>query len=92
MAIAISGFCYHFLMICPLVADRIAHPLQTGLNDRARHGKIQAHIPFRVANKEGIPALEQHARLVGKEVRQVLHIRQTARQIDPRQICCLRNV
>ena len=51
------------------LADRIAHPLQTGLNDRARHRKIQAHIAFCVADEERIPALEQNARLVGEEVR-----------------------
>ena len=58
-----------FLMLCLLFADRIAHPLQTGLNDRARHRKIQAHIAFCVADEERIPALEQNARLVGEEVR-----------------------
>ena len=79
-------------MFCPLFADRIAHPLQPGLNDRARHGKIQAHIPLRVADEEGIPTLEQHARFIGEEIRQVCHIRQTAGQIYSRQIGRLRNV
>lgn len=56
-------------MLCLLFADRIVHPLQTGLNDRARHRKIQAHIAFCVADEERIPTLEQNARLVGEEVR-----------------------
>ena len=79
MAVAISGFCYLFLVFRPLLADRVAHPLQPGLNDRARHGEIQAHIPFCISDEEGISTLQQHARLVGEEVRQVCHIRQTAR-------------
>ena len=47
---------------------------------------------MRVADEERISALEQHARFVGEEIRKISNIRQTARQIYPRQIGRLRNV
>ena len=68
---AVGLLLFNFNDLPARCGDRIAHPLQTGLNDRARHGKIQAHIPFGVADEEGIPALEQHARLVGEEIRKI---------------------
>lgn len=62
------------------LANGLHHAGQAGLNDAAGHGQIQADVPGGVAHEQTVAALQQHARLVGEEVRQVGGLRQTLAQ------------
>ena len=62
------------------LTDGLHHAGQTGLDDAAGHGQIQADVPGGVAHEQAVAALQQHARLVGEEVRQVGGLRQALAQ------------
>ena len=62
-----------------MAIDGIGDTLHAGLKDTARHGKVETDKALCIADKEAVPALEQHARLIGKEARQIVHIGQAFR-------------
>ncbi len=62
------------------LANGLHHAGQAGLDDAAGHGQIQADVPGGVAHEQTVAALQQHARLVGEEVRQVGGLRQALAQ------------
>ena len=69
-----------------MALDGIGDPLHASLKDTARHGKVETDKALGVADKEAVSALEQHARLIGKEAGQIGHIGQAFRQVHPGEI------
>ena len=64
-----------------MALDGIGDTLHAGLQDAARHGEVEADKALCIADKEAVATLEQHARLIGKEAGQIIHIGQAFRQI-----------
>ena len=64
-----------------MALDGIGDTFHAGLKDAARHGEVEADKALCIADKEAVSALEQHARLIGKEAGQIVHIGQALRQL-----------
>ena len=64
-----------------MALDGIGDTFHAGLQDAARHGEVETDKALGVTDKEAVTAFEQHARFIGEEAGQIVHIGQAFRQI-----------